>query len=129
MPSSESVQVGEHEALLQHLPAFPDNLNYLPERGTFWVAFYARASAFMTVEAIFTNNWVRALVGRIPESVAALLAPKVAGGMEFDGSGNVYRVVVDAAGALASTTTSAVLVEDRLVLGNLKGALTVVDLR
>lgn len=126
----ECVQAGHFELLIGHLPAFPDNLDYVEETGTFWLGFVAKASKLIQMQ-LFRSRHIRAAAAYLPSSILSRVAPPVAGGMEFAADGTVVKVIVDATGKLAQSTPSGLLdnKRGRVVLGNLHhDYLTVVDL-
>lgn len=114
------MQAGSFETLIENLPAFPDNMDYVADSGTFWVCFVTRASKLIQKQ-MFRSRHLRAACAYLPRNVLARVAPPVAGGMEFDADGNVLNVIVDEAGATAQSTSSGVLHSraKQLVLGNL----------
>jgi hypothetical protein len=116
------VQASTSEVLIDHLPGFPDNLNFDTGSGTFWVGLLARASPLMTSKLLFPQKWVRSLVAWLPEEIIDWAAPPLAGAVQFDGKGDVLKVVADPLGKVAFSTPSAVAAEggNIVVMGNLK---------
>lgn len=133
LPAAEPhLQGGTIEILLDELPAFPDNLNWLPETDTFWMGFVARASLALTLPTLFRSSLFRGIVARLPEALLDKLAKKVAGGIEIDGNGKVLKVVADPIGRIADSTPSGVILSDgqTLLMGNLHNDyMTLVNLR
>jgi hypothetical protein len=114
------MQAGSKEVLLKNLPAFPDNLNWLPQSDTFWVGFAARASP-LTKSRFLRSKLLRGIISRLPDAILERLAPKVGGGIGFDGAGNIIKVVADAKGTFVHSTPAGVLVNggNTLLLSNL----------
>jgi hypothetical protein len=125
------VQAGSKEALLKNLPAFPDNLNWLPKSDTFWVGFISRTSSMVTSRFLFTPKLLRGLASRLPDFVLDRLAPRIGGGIQFDGEGRILKTVADVKGTFTESTAGGLLVNDdeTLLLSNLKNDyIAVVDL-
>lgn len=95
---------GQIEPFLTGLPGYPDNLEP-GEDGTFWVGF---ASPRVPAEALMPYPFLRKVLWRLGPYVRP--AP-IRHGMvaQYDGDGNVLRVLQDADGTLGLTTGARVI--------------------
>ena len=124
------MQAGHVDVVLDHTPGYPDNLDYIESTDTFWLGLVGGVSPIAQT-SLFLSRHVRWLMSYLPRKVTYRLVPPMAGGIEFDGQGQVRKVIVDPKGKLASSTPSGVLKAEHgiLILGNLHhDYLTLVDI-
>lgn len=98
--------------VLDKLPAWPDNLHYLPATDTFWLGLVVKPARLMTSNA-YRSKHLRALVARVPDSWIARQMRPVAGGVEFASNGTVLRVIADPFGNVVSSTPSVLVLREQ----------------
>jgi sugar lactone lactonase YvrE len=97
-------EAGRTEVFLDNLPGYPDNIEAMGD-GTYWMAF---ASPRVPAESLMPYPFLRKVIWRL----GPVVRPKpIEHGIvvQFDGSGNILRVLQDADGGLGITTGAAVI--------------------